>query len=140
MTPPKLNGVKSLPFPHWRGLKCVLFWLFLLWGVVPLPYSYGQIYTELPKDYFEDFKKPYDIYLTENRVCKKCRGKQINETQVILTDLKGKSGLYPANEIIGVDNHPLARKLFLQSAHGIGFPARIIVPQAFDDEAKYLHY
>lgn len=91
------------------------------------------------------FEKPYDIYLTENRVCKKCVGRVLNdpaatEALVELKNKKGDTGVYRLSEIIGVDNHPVARKLFLQSLHGIGFPAQIIVPQGFDDTEKLLNY
>lgn len=88
----------------------------------------------------DGFTKPVDIYLTGDRVCKKCIGRYINEQQVELVNKKGQRGVYAANEIVGLDTHPIARKLFLHSVHEIGLPARIIVPQAFDNEPKYLHY
>ncbi len=88
----------------------------------------------------DGFTKPVDIYLTGDRVCKKCVGRYINQNEVELVNKKGQRGVYAANEIIGLDTHPIARKLFLHSVHEIGLPARIIVPQAFDNEPKYLHY
>jgi hypothetical protein len=88
----------------------------------------------------DGFTKPVDIYLTSDRVCKKCIGRYINQNQVELVNKKGQRGVYAANEIVGLDTHPIARKLFLHSLHEIGLPARIIVPQAFDNEPKYLHY
>lgn len=86
------------------------------------------------------FKKPVDIYLVGNRVCKKCVGRHINARQVMLTNKKGQSGIYDTTEVIGLDTHPVLRRMFLHSVHEIGLPAQIIVPQAFDVDPRFMHY
>lgn len=83
--------------------------------------------------------KAYDIYLTGNRICKKCVARYLGNDQVELRDRKGETGVYPLWEIQGVDTHPFARRFWGTSFRGIGLPGRIIVPQAFDDE-KGLSY
>lgn len=95
--------------------------------------------THEPEIQQEKFSKPFDVYLTEDRICKKCTGRYINSETIELKNRKGKAGLYHVDEIIGVDVHPLARRFWLHSFRGVGLPGKIIVPQAFEEE-KYLHY
>lgn len=83
--------------------------------------------------------KPYDIYLSGNRICKKCTARYLGNNEVELRNRKGETGVYPLWEVQGVDTHPFARRFWGASFRGVGLPGRIIVPQAFDDE-KGLHY
>jgi hypothetical protein len=68
-----------------------------------------------------------DIYLTQE-----------SRTQVRLTNRLGHSTLVKPEEIIGIDRHPVLRKLTLKSLHGIGLPGPIIVPAAFEDANDYV--
>ncbi len=77
--------------------------------------------------------KPADIYLTQDRVCRKCLWEVVDADHVRLTNLSGVKGVYPLREILGVDTHPALRKWIYHSAHGIGVPGPILVPDAFDD-------
>lgn len=79
-----------------------------------------------------------DVYLTENRICKACTGRWLNDHEVELSNRKGEVTVVPSQAIIGIDNHPLARKTFLKSLHGIGLPAKVIVPYAFPDAKDFV--
>ncbi|HEY9688125.1 MAG TPA: hypothetical protein V6C52_14215 [Coleofasciculaceae cyanobacterium] len=83
-------------------------------------------------------KAYYDIYLTEDRVCEACTGQWINNHQVALTNRQGERAIVESKEIIGVDNHPLVRKLFSKSLHETGLAAKVIVPDAFDDWEQFV--
>ena len=109
-----------------RRLICWVGILFL-WGVA------------LPEGWAIDSQKPYDIYLTGDRICKKCTFRVLSPESVELSNRLGEKGIYPVKEIIGLDTHPFARRFVLQNTHANGLAGRIVVPQAFDDE-KYLHY
>jgi hypothetical protein len=85
-------------------------------------------------------EKAYDIHLTENRLCKQCRWRWRDPETVELINPAGEHGRYPRREILGIDNHPIMRRLVFKSLHGIGLPGRIIAPQAFDDEDNKLRY
>lgn len=74
-----------------------------------------------------------DIYLTGNRVCKACTAQRLGKLKVALTNREGASSVVDVRDIVGVDTHPLGRRLFRKSLHGIGLPAKIVVPDAFDD-------
>jgi hypothetical protein len=79
-----------------------------------------------------------DIYLTQERVCRACTWAWESRTQVRLTNRLGHSTLVKPEEIIGIDRHPVLRKLTLKSLHGIGLPGPIIVPAAFEDANDYV--
>jgi hypothetical protein len=51
-----------------------------------------------------------DIYLTYNRICKKCNMTDNQDGTVYLVNQQGVSANYPAQEVLGVDYHPIARK------------------------------
>lgn len=110
----------------------------LLAGFPLFALVYALDMTETPI-YQSPFKKPYDIYLTENRICRKCTGRYLTPEQVELKNRNGETGVYKPSEIIGVDNHPLRRKFWLHSYRGMGLPARVINPRAFEGE-KFLNY
>jgi hypothetical protein len=80
----------------------------------------------------------YDIYLTEDRVCEACTGQWINDHQVALTNRQGERAIVESKEILGVDTHPLVRKLFSKSLHETGLAAKVIVPYAFDDWEQFI--
>lgn len=52
-----------------------------------------------------------------------------------LRNATGVSACYAAREILGVDRHPVWRRLVGKGIRGTGLAGRAIVPQAFDDEA-----
>ncbi|MBX2861876.1 MAG: hypothetical protein KTR14_11630 [Vampirovibrio sp.] len=82
----------------------------------------------------------YDVYLTGGRVCRQCTWRVLNQTQVELTNRGGIRGVYPRIDILGVDDHPVLRKVYQQHLQGIGLPARVLVPQAFEDEDRLRYY
>jgi hypothetical protein len=84
--------------------------------------------------------KPVDIYLTSNRICRKCTGRYISPSLVELSNPAGQTMRYPIDDIMGVDLHPVWRRFFKHSVGEIGYPARQILPQAFDEERYLLQY
>jgi hypothetical protein len=74
-----------------------------------------------------------DIYLTENRVCKDCTWEWANKKQVKLINRAGQATLVLPKEILGIDTHPIIRRLTLKSIHGVGKAGPEIVPAAFDN-------
>ena len=75
----------------------------------------------------------YDIYLTGNRLCKQCVWRVIDRTHVELVSSRtGERGIYSPAEILGVTAHPVLRKLFYKSIHGVGLSGQINAPEAFD--------
>jgi hypothetical protein len=80
----------------------------------------------------------HDIYLTENRVCRKCTATRISPEQVQLINRQGERITVPINTILGVDRHPVVRKLLVRSLHGVGNPGPEIVPYAFEDWNEYV--
>jgi hypothetical protein len=89
-----------------------------------------------PDKPIQKLEKPRDIYLTGNRICRKCMWQEEGDIYIRLTNQEGKTGLYRHSDIIGIDTHPIGRRLFIKSIKGVGLPGRIIVPNAFDDEQK----
>ena len=97
----------------------------------------GCIYLLLPA--LADSKPGYkDIYLTKERVCKSCTWAWENKKQIRLTNRLGHFTLVKPTEIIGIDKHPIMRKLTIKSLHGIGLPGPLIVPAAFEDANDYV--
>ena len=80
----------------------------------------------------------HDIYLLQNRVCKDCRVEVVNKTNVRLVNRAGQASVVPANQLIGMDRHPIFRKLYIRSLHGIGLPGPVLVPAAFADGNDYV--
>jgi hypothetical protein len=78
-----------------------------------------------------------DIYLIENRVCKACRWEALDDQHVRLTNRNGDRVVVKQKEILGIDRHPVWRKLIYNSLHGIGLPGPVIVPNAFEDGWEY---
>lgn len=74
-----------------------------------------------------------DIYLTEERVCKACTWKWAENGKVMLINRLGQATVVKPKEILGIDTHPIIRKLTLKSLHGIGKPGPDIVPAAFEE-------
>lgn len=83
---------------------------------------------------------PVDIYLTEGRVCKKCVGRWLNGSQVELVNRQGLRGVYRSDEIVGVDRHPIARKLLMKSIYGQGLPGRVLFPRLYQNSETGLDY
>lgn len=79
-----------------------------------------------------------DIYLTEDRVCKKCHWEWVDREHVALTDMAGKRALVKPDEIIGIDTHPRLRRLFLKGLRGTGLGGKIIVPYPYDDAKDFI--
>jgi len=87
-----------------------------------------------------------DIYLTHERVCKKCSWALLLNDEhkpsgkVLLRKETGEESLVDFDDVIGIDTHPYARRLFLKSLHGLGFRAQVIVPQAFPDIEDFMFH
>ncbi|WP_373533216.1 hypothetical protein [Vampirovibrio sp.] len=81
--------------------------------------------------------KYQDVYLNDNRVCKACRLEVVNPDSVRLTNREGHRVLVKPKDILGIDQHPVWRKLIFSSLHGIGLPGPVIVPNAFEDGRDY---
>lgn len=79
-------------------------------------------------------KKQYkDIYLSENRVCRSCTWQWTEKKQVMLINRAGQATLVNPKEILGMDTHPIVRKLLIKSLHGVNEAGPVIVPAAFDN-------
>ena len=79
-----------------------------------------------------------DIYLTEGRVCRACTWTIQPKGYVQLTNRSGQSSVVFYTEIAGIDEHPIARKVFTKSLHNIGLSAKAIVPYAFPDGQDFV--
>jgi hypothetical protein len=102
--------------------------------ILPFFASAVLLLVGCPRVMAAEFK---DVYLTENRVCKACRWEQVDGERVRLTNRSGDRVLVKQKEILGVDRHPVWRKLIYNSLHGIGLPGPVIVPNAFEDGRDY---
>jgi hypothetical protein len=80
--------------------------------------------------------KAYTFFLTDNRICRKCYWRLIGNDYVELSNEDGIRATYHRDQIIGIDTHPLFRRIHRKGITGVGLPGRIIVPQAFDDEKR----
>ena len=68
----------------------------------------GQlVWAEPPKPQTEGWQ---DIYLTYNRICKKCTMTDNQDGTVYMVNQQGIGANYPAHEVLGVDYHPISRK------------------------------
>lgn len=75
-----------------------------------------------------------DIYLTQNRVCRSCTWEwQAKDRKILLINRSGQATLVKPKEILGMDTHPIVRRLMLKSLHGVGKAGIDIVPGAFDE-------
>ncbi|WP_303674670.1 hypothetical protein [Vampirovibrio chlorellavorus] len=81
-------------------------------------------------EYGKEYK---DIYLTENRVCKACRWEAVDNQSIRLTNRNGDRIVVHPGEVLGMDRHPVWRKMIYKSLVGVGLPGKIIVPGAFED-------
>jgi hypothetical protein len=55
---------------------------------------------------------PYaDVFLSHQRLCQECRGERVSETHVRLINRKGEAIVVPITEIVGVDAHPIKRRV-----------------------------
>lgn len=85
--------------------------------------------TVVPAD---DGQRYYDIYLLDNRVCRKCAAYWTAPDQVMLLNRAGQSIVVRGLDIVGADTQPIKRR-FLQSVlKNIDLPGRVIVPQWYD--------
>ena len=57
------------------------------------------------------------IYLTEDRVCKKCTWRYVDASHVELKNKLGVKATYKATEILGATRHPLWRKFMFRLAN-----------------------
>ncbi len=97
--------------------------MLLLWVGLAQPAARAE-------EYAEEYK---DIYLTENRVCKACRWEAVDARSIRLTNRRGDRIVVHPGEVLGMDRHPVWRKLIHKSLSGVGLPGKIIVPGAFED-------
>lgn len=84
----------------------------------------------------------HDIYLTNNRICKKCQMIDLGNERVLLRNKSGVSAEHWSTEIIGVDYHPLQRKFWLHFVNSINpHAARTLFPEAVEEaELKYPYF
>ena len=80
----------------------------------------------------------YDIYLTRDRVCRRCVGEALNATDVRLTNERGWRTVVSRQEVLGVDAHPRIRRLLFRSLHNIGPAGTALVPYAFENAQDFL--
>ncbi len=79
-----------------------------------------------------------DIYLTEERICRSCSGRWIDDKRLELANRQGEKAIIASKDIIGIDKHPVARRILTRSLHGIGLSAKIVVPYAFEDWEEFV--
>ncbi len=79
----------------------------------------------------------HDVYLLDNQVCRKCSGAWINAGQVELTNRQGDRTIVYARDILGVDTHPVFRKILIHSIQNVGLAGPEIAPYAFANWDKY---
>ncbi len=53
----------------------------------------------------------YDVYLTHRRICRHCWVQPISATHVRLVNQAGEEEIVLARDILGVDEHPVQRKV-----------------------------
>jgi hypothetical protein len=78
----------------------------------------------------EKIKPSPDVYLTFRRVCRACHLEEVGNQKVRLTNSKGHSVVVYAHEILGVDEHPVQRKVldhFLHHLHPISMD--VLLPE-----------
>ncbi|MFN9691150.1 MAG: hypothetical protein ACK551_03520 [Vampirovibrionales bacterium] len=57
-------------------------------------------------------KSPFqDVYLTNRRICRSCWMQPISETHVRLINQAGEAEIVLARDVLGVDEHPVQRKI-----------------------------
>ena len=78
------------------------------------------------------------IYLTEDRVCKKCTWRLVRENEIELKNKLGERGIYKATEILGATKHPLWRKFAIHAANHTALPGENILPSAVKEPT--FHY
>lgn len=90
-----------------------------------------------------------DFHLTDGRVCKKCAfrilgpdspSKKGDPEQIELYNRKGQSTVVAYTEILGINKHPLLRKLYLNRLKNAGITGPIIAPEGYEElkqRAKY---
>lgn len=78
----------------------------------------------------EKIKAPPDVYLTFRRVCRACRIEVLEHHKVELTNPQGHSVVVYVHEILGIDEHPVQRKVldhFLHNLHPISM--EVLLPE-----------
>lgn len=123
------------------GLVFTLAMLCPGWGWAEEPTHYpqqdGYILVPGPNPDL-DPSKAYDFYLSGDRICKQCHWQWVSAETLRLTNRDGLSGLYPVNDVIGVETEaPWKRRVLKHMLYNVNpTAARTIVPQAFDNEAR----
>lgn len=82
---------------------------------------------------------PYDIHLTEGRICRQCLAQFTENGRIRLIDKIGRQTVVDTDTIIGINRYPLLRRLLLHSARNIGNSGPVIVPYAFENAQDYLY-
>lgn len=105
--------------------------LMLLLGLLsPWGLERGMAKEERDKNEKHEY---HNIYLTDNRVCRDCTGTWVTREQVQLINRQGEHIVVPVRDILGVDWHPWIRKTIVHSLFGLGIPATVFAPYAFDN-------
>ncbi|MGE0200644.1 MAG: hypothetical protein AB7P76_06725 [Candidatus Melainabacteria bacterium] len=119
---------ENMPLPAklsrpWRLFNATLAVALLGW-LIWLPQK--PVFSE------EGAPKPYNIYLTQDRICRKCTWVLIPDGRVRLINPQGQSAVYTQAEIIGVDNRPVWRRLVWRMNRGNGLAGQVINPAGYD--------
>jgi hypothetical protein len=80
----------------------------------------------------------YDIYLTNNQICKSCTVQQKDLDHVWLINKQGHYTVVSRHQIMGLNQHPVVRRVLWASLHGIGLPGPIIAPEAFEKGNEFV--
>jgi hypothetical protein len=80
----------------------------------------------------------YDVYLTTGDVCRHCLTERVDSEHLRLSNAQGAWTIVPFGIFMGIDYHPVARKLLIKSLHGINKSGPELVPYAFDNVNDYV--
>lgn len=113
----------------------------MLWVIVVLlVLSGGQLCyakKKLPVN-ANQFQDEYiTIYLTEDRVCKKCTWRLLADNKIELKNKLGTRGIYKTTEILGATKHPIWRKFAIHAANNTALPGENILPSAIKNPTFY---
>jgi hypothetical protein len=89
------------------------------------------LWAEPPQPQTEGWQ---DIYLTYNRICKKCNMRDNQDGTVYMVNTQGVGANYPAQEVLGVDYHPISRKFIRHLATTLNpSVAKTLLPQSIEN-------
>jgi hypothetical protein len=105
-----------------RLFSLTVSFLLLLWG--------QTAWAETPQPRTEGWQ---DIYLTYNRICKKCNMTDNQDGTVYMVNQQGVGANYPAQEVLGVDYHPVQRKFIRHLATTLNpSAAKTLLPRSLE--------